>query len=306
MNHFIKLSDFTREELAKTLLLARKLKLERQNNMPHPLLAGKKLGMIFEKSSTRTRLSFEVGMYELGGTGIFLSHRDLQIGRGEPIADTARVMSRYLDAVMIRANSHQTILDFAEHGSIPVINGLCDLYHPCQIMADLMTIEEYFPRFDGVKKVCYIGDGNNVANSLIVGCVKMGLPITIVCPKGYEPNADIAQWAATNGDYTCTNDVFAGAAGAQVVYTDVWTSMGQEEESARRLADFAGFQVNADVMAKAHKKAIVLHCLPAHREEEITTEVFEKHAKPIFDQAENRLHAQKAVLVMLLAEDKLN
>jgi len=305
MKHLLTLRDLAPAEISRLLLIARKLKLERLNNIPHPLLAGKKLGMIFEKSSTRTRLSFECGMYELGGMAIFLSDRDLQIGRGEPICDTARVMSRYLDGVMMRVNKHQTVLDFATHGSIPVINGLCDTYHPCQILADLMTIEEYHGKLEGLS-VCYVGDGNNVANSLIIGALKMGMKMTVVCPDGYKPSDDIIAWANANGDFTCTSDPVVGVKNADVVYTDVWTSMGQEEESAKRLRDFAGFQVNAELMAHASKKAIVLHCLPAHRGEEISEETLEAHAKPIFDQAENRLHAQKAVLVTLLAPEKIN
>ncbi len=299
MEHLLKLSDWSAEEITQVLDLADKLKYERQNGIAHPHLKGKTLGMIFQKSSTRTRVSFEVGMYELGGNALFLSSRDLQIGRGEPVEDTARVLSRYLNGIMIRTFAQEEVEALAKYGSIPIINGLTDYAHPCQVLADLMTIREYKGVFKG-RKLCFVGDGNNMANSLIVGCIKMGMAVSIACPKGYEPDAEIMQWAAQNGDFTCTDDVLKAAENADVLYTDVWASMGQEQEKAIREKAFAGYQINDAVMAAAMPGAIVLHCLPAHREEEITAKVFEAHAEEIFNEAENRLHAQKAVLVKLL------
>ena len=235
-------------------------------------------------------------MYDLGGSALFLSSRDLQIGRGEPVEDTARVLSRYLDGIMIRTFAQKEVEDLAKYGSIPIINGLTDYCHPCQVLADLMTIREHRGAISG-NKLCYIGDGNNMTNSLIVGGIKMGMSVSVACPKGYEPDADIMKWAAENGDFVCTDDVLEAAKDADVLYTDVWASMGQEAEAEERKKIFKGYQINSDVMAVAKSDAMVLHCLPAHREEEITSEVFEAHANEIFDQAENRLHAQKAVLV---------
>lgn len=299
MKHLLKLGDLSREEILTILNLADQLKFERKNGIFNPYLKGKKLGMIFQKSSTRTRVSFEVGMYELGGYALFLSNRDLQIGRGEPVQDTARVLSRYLDGIMIRTFEQKEVEDLAEYGSIPIINGLTDYCHPCQVLADLMTIREYKGSFRGLK-MCFIGDGNNMANSLMVGAIKMGMSFSIACPKGYEPDAELIKWAQENGEFTMTDDVFEAAKDADVLYTDVWASMGQEEEKALREQAFAGFQINADVMSVAKKDAMVLHCLPAHRGEEITADVFEAHADEIFEEAENRLHAQKAVLCKLL------
>ena len=296
MKHLLKLGDLSAKEINQILNLADQLKYEKKNNIKHHLLKGKTLGLIFSKSSTRTRVSFEVGMYDLGGTALFLSSRDLQIGRGEPVEDTARVLSRYLDGIMIRTFAQQEVEDLAKYGSIPIINGLTDYCHPCQVLADLMTIREHRGAISG-NKLCYIGDGNNMTNSLIVGGIKMGMRVSVACPKGYEPDADIMKWAAENGDFECTDDVFAAARDADVLYTDVWASMGQEAEAEERKKIFKGYQINNDVMAVAKSDAMVLHCLPAHREEEITSEVFEAHANEIFDQAENRLHAQKAVLV---------
>lgn len=255
--------------------------------------------MIFQKSSTRTRVSFEVGMYELGGQALFLSDRDLQIGRGEPIEDTARVLSRYLDGVMIRTFAQKEVEDFAKYGSIPVINGLTDYCHPCQVLADLMTIRERKGSFKGMK-LCFIGDGNNMANSLMVGAIKTGMSFSIACPKGYEPDEEIVRWAKENGEAIITEDVKEAAQNADVLYTDVWASMGQEGEKEKREKAFRGFQINADVMRVAKKDAMVLHCLPAHRGEEITADVFEAHAEEIFDEAENRLHAQKAIMCKLM------
>ena len=238
-------------------------------------------------------------MYELGGNALFLSNRDLQIGRGEPVEDTARVLSRYLDAIMIRTFSQQEVEDLAKYGSIPIINGLTDYCHPCQVLADLMTIRERKGTFKGLK-MCFIGDGNNMANSLMVGAVKTGMSFAIACPEGYEPDEKLIAWAKENGSFTMTRDVKEAAADADVIYTDVWASMGQEEEKAKREKAFAGYQVNADVMAVAKPDAMVLHCLPAHRGEEITADVFEAHADEIFEEAENRLHAQKAVLCKVM------
>ena len=299
MKHLLKLADLDKGDILDILNLADQLKYENQHGIEHHHLKGKTLGMIFQKSSTRTRVSFETGMYQLGGQAQFLSNRDLQIGRGEPVQDTARVLSRYLDGIMIRTFAQKEVEDLAEYGSIPIINGLTDYCHPCQVLADLMTIREYKKSFDGLK-FCFIGDGNNMANSLIVGAISMGMECAIACPKDYQPNAQIMAWAKENGTFTCSEDILACAKDADVVYTDVWASMGQEEEKAEREKIFKNYQINDEVMAAAKPDAMVLHCLPAHREEEITAKVFEAHANEIFDEAENRLHAQKAVLVKLL------
>ena len=296
MKHLLKLMDWSTKEITEVLNLADQLKFEKKNGIEHHHLKGKTLGMIFSKSSTRTRVSFEVGMYDLGGQALFLSSRDLQIGRGEPVEDTARVLSRYLDGIMIRTFEQKEVEDLATYGSIPIINGLTDYCHPCQVLADLMTIREHKGAIAG-NKLCYIGDGNNMTNSLIVGGIKMGMEVAVACPKGYEPDAELMAWAKENGKFTCTDNVLEAAAGADVLYTDVWASMGQEAEAEARKKVFKSYQINADVMKVASEKAMVLHCLPAHREEEITAEVFEAHANEIFDEAENRLHAQKAVLV---------
>ncbi len=299
MKHLLKLADLSREEILSVLNLADQLKYERKHGVFKDYLKGKKLGMIFQKASTRTRVSFEVGMYELGGNALFLSNRDLQIGRGEPVQDTARVLSRYLDAIMIRTFAQSEVEDLAKYGSIPVINGLTDYCHPCQVLADLMTIREKKGAFKGLK-MCFIGDGNNMANSLMVGAVKTGMSFAIACPEGYEPDAQLMAWAKENGSFTLTRSVEEAAANADVVYTDVWASMGQEEEKAKREKAFAGYQVNDAAMRAAKSDAMVLHCLPAHRGEEITAEVFEAHADEIFEEAENRLHAQKAVLCKVM------
>ncbi len=300
MKHLLKLSDLSREEILSILNLADQLKYEKKNGIDQTgYLKGKSLGMIFQKSSTRTRVSFEVGMYDLGGQPLFLSSRDLQIGRGEPVQDTARVLSRMLDGIMIRTFEQKEVEDLAKYGSIPVINGLTDYCHPCQVLADLMTIREYKGSFKGLK-LCFIGDGNNMANSLMVGAVRMGMKFAIACPKGYEPDAALTAWAREEGDFFMTEDPMQAAENADVVYTDVWASMGQEGEKSVREQAFGGFCVDATLMRAAKKDAMVLHCLPAHRGEEITEEVFEAHANEIFDEAENRLHAQKAVLVKLL------
>ena len=299
MKHLLKLGDLSTEEIFGILNLADQLKYERKNGIGHQYLKGKHLGMIFQKSSTRTRVSFEVGMDELGGKALFLSDRDLQIGRGEPIKDTVRVLSRYLDAIMIRTFAQQDVEDLAKYGSIPIINGLTDYCHPCQVLADLMTVREYKGSLKGLK-LCFIGDGNNMANSLIVGGIKVGMEVVIACPDGYRPDADICAWAQKTGKLTITSDVHEAAKNADVLYTDVWASMGQESEKKVREAAFAGYCIDESVMAAAKSDAMVLHCLPAHRGEEITDEVFEAHAQEIFDEAENRLHAQKAVLCKLL------
>lgn len=299
MKHLLKLADLDKGDILDILNLADQLKYENQHGIEHHHLKGKTLGMIFQKSSTRTRVSFETGMYQLGGQALFLSNRDLQIGRGEPVQDTARVLSRYLDGIMIRTFEQKEVENLAEYGSIPIINGLTDYCHPCQVLADLMTIREYKKSFDGLK-FCFIGDGNNMANSLIVGTISMGMECAIACPKDYQPDAQIMAWAKENGTFTCSEDILACAKDADVVYTDVWASMGQEEEKAEREKIFKNYQINDEVMAAAKPDAMVLHCLPAHREEEITAKVFEAHANEIFDEAENRLHAQKAVLVKLL------
>ena len=300
MKHLLKLMDLSKEEICSIQNTADQLKYEKKHGIEHRRLKGKTLGMIFQKSSTRTRVSFEVGMYDLGGSALFLSSHDLQIGRGEPVEDTARVLSRYLDGIMIRTFQQEEVEKLAEYGSIPIINGLTDYCHPCQVLADLMTIREYKGSIPG-NRLTYIGDGNNMANSLIVGGIKLGMAVRIACPKQYQPDAALMQWAAENGDFVCTENVLEAAEGADVLYTDVWASMGQEEEAAQRRKAFAGYQINDRVMAVAKKDAIVQHCLPAHREEEITAKVFEAHAGEIFDEAENRLHVQKAVLVKCMA-----
>lgn len=296
MKHLLKLLDWSPAEIADVLNLADQLKYEKKNGIQHHILKGKTLGMIFQKSSTRTRVSFEVGMSDLGGHALFLSSRDLQIGRGEPVQDTARVLSRYLDGIMIRTFEQKEVEMLAEYGSIPIINGLTDFAHPCQVLADLMTIREHKGMIKG-KKLCYIGDGNNMANSLIVGGIKMGMSVAIGCPENYKPDSEIMKWAAENGEFVCTPDIFEAARDADVIYTDVWASMGQEGEAQERQKVFKGYQVNSELMKVAKSDAMVLHCLPAHRGEEITEEVLEAHANEIFDEAENRLHAQKAVLV---------
>ncbi len=299
MKHLLKLIDLSTEEITEILNLSDQLKYELKNNIPHPRLAGKTLGMIFQKSSTRTRVSFEVGMYQLGGHPLFLSANDLQIGRGEPTADTARVMSRYCDGIMIRTFEQAEVQEFAKYSTIPVINALTDFAHPCQIFADLLTIREYKGSFEGLK-VCFIGDTNNMANSFIVGALKVGMKFTLASPAGYELHPEIAAFVKDNPNFEQTTDVLAAAKEADAVVTDVWASMGDEAEAQKRQQDFVGYQINNEVMANAKSDAIVLHCLPAHREEEITTEVFEKYANVIFDEAENRLHVQKAILVKLM------
>ena len=303
MKHLLKLLDLSIEEIIDILNLADQLKYEQKHGIPHPLLKGQTLGMIFQKSSTRTRVSFETGMYQLGGQALFLSSRDLQIGRGEPVQDTARVLSRYLSGIMIRTFEQKEVEDLAEYGSIPIINGLTDYCHPCQVLADLQTVREYKNKLDGLR-FCYIGDGNNMANSLTVGALKVGMSVSLGCPEGYYPDQTIIDFAKQYpGKFQIVNDPVQAAADADVLYTDVWASMGQESEAEKRKQIFKGYQINDAVMASAKSDAMVLHCLPAHREEEITAKVFEQHANEIFDEAENRLHAQKAVMVRLMAPD---
>ena len=301
MKHLLKMLDLSTDEIIDILNLADQLKYERKHGIPHPRLKGKSLGMIFQKASTRTRVSFETGMYQLGGNPLFLSSNDLQIGRGEPVQDTARVLSRYLDGIMIRTFEQKEVEDLAKYGSIPIINGLTDFCHPCQILADLMTIREFKGSFDGLK-MCFIGDGNNMANSLIVGCLKVGMAVSIACPDDYQPPREILDFAAGYYCFEMTNVPLDAAKNADVVITDVWASMGQEGEAEKRRKAFAGYQINDEIMAAAKPDAMVLHCLPAHRGEEITEEVFEAHANEIFEEAENRLHAQKAVMVRLMED----
>ena len=301
MKHLLKMLDMSREEIIDILNLADQLKYELKHGIPHPLLKGKSLGMIFQKASTRTRVSFETGMYQLGGHALFLSADDLQIGRGEPVEDTARVLSRYIDGIMIRTFAQKEVEDLAEYGSIPIINGLTDLSHPCQVLADLMTIREFKGSFDGLK-MCYIGDGNNMANSLIVGGLKVGMQVSVACPEGYRPDPMVMEFAQQNPGFSITDVPAEAAKDADILLTDVWASMGQEGEIAKRRIAFAGYQINDTIMEAAKPDAMVMHCLPAHREEEITAKVFEAHAKEIFEEAENRLHAQKAVMVRLMAD----
>lgn len=303
---FLSLHDFTTEEIYQILDLAAELKEKQKNGEEHHILKGKTLGMIFEKSSTRTRVSFEVGMYQLGGSALFLSNRDLQIGRGEPIRDTARVLSRYLDGIMIRTFEGSKVEELADFASIPVINALTDEEHPCQVLADLQTIREHKGELKGLKMV-YIGDGNNMVNSLMHGCAKVGMDISVATPAGYEPMESMVAEAmedakAFGSKVEITQDILAAAKDADVVYTDVWASMGQEGEAEKRQKAFKDYQVNAAVMAAAKPDAIVLHCLPAHRGEEITDEVIESKQSVIFDEAENRLHAQKAVMALVMAD----
>lgn len=303
MNHLLKLLDLRTEEITGILDLADQLKYERKHNIPHELLKGQTLGMIFQKSSTRTRVSFETGMYQLGGHALFLSSRDLQIGRGEPVQDTARVLSRYLDGIMIRTFEQKEVEDLAKFGSIPVINGLTDFCHPCQVLADLMTIREKFGSFSGLK-MCFIGDGNNMANSLIVGGLKVGMNVAVATPDGYKPDGAVLEFTKGYGDkFALETDPFMAASGADILITDTWTSMGEEAEKEERKKIFKDYQINRQLLAAANAGAMVQHCLPAYRGQEITEEVFEEHADEIFNEAENRLHVQKAVMVKLMKKD---
>ncbi|MFR2887120.1 ornithine carbamoyltransferase [Clostridium butyricum] len=300
----LKMDDLSKEEILDILNLADQLKYEQKHGIEHPLLKGKSLGMIFEKASTRTRVSFEVGMYQLGGNALFLSDKELQIGRGEPIEDTARVLSRFIQGIMIRTFSQKEAETLAKYSSIPIINGLTDDEHPCQVLADLMTIRENKNILEGLK-VAFVGDGNNMANSLMIGCLKVGMNFSIASPKIYSASEKYLSRAkeiaeTENVEFTITTSPIEAVKGADVVITDVWTSMGHEEEAQERIKHFEGFQVNTELLKNANDDVLVLHCLPCHRDEEITSEVLEAHAEEIFDESENRLHAQKAVLVKLM------
>jgi len=299
MKHLTKLLDLSKDEILEILNLADKMKGELKSGKEHKVLAGKTLAMIFQKSSTRTRVSFETGMYQLGGHALFLSSDDLQIGRGEPVEDTARVLSRYVDGIMIRTYEQKEVEDLAKWGTIPVINGLTDFAHPCQVLADFMTIREYKGALEGVH-MAYIGDGNNMCNSLIVGGLKCGLKVSVAVPKGYEPHEDVLAFAEDYQNFSICDNPKEAVGKADVLVTDTWISMGQEAEEIKREKAFAGYQINQELLDLADPKAIVLHCLPAYRGKEITAEALEAHAGPIFDEAENRLHAQKAVMALLM------
>ena len=297
---FTRVADWRREELLEVLDLADELKRLQQSREEHHLLPGRTLGMIFQKPSTRTRVSFEVGIYQLGGTALYLSAGDLQLGRGETIKDTARVLSRYLDAIMIRTFEQSDVEELSEHASIPVINGLTDSAHPCQALADVMTIRERFGRLEGLK-VVYLGDGNNVCASLMVACAKLGMDFVAATPADYRPEQEAVRIAReAGGSVELVGDPRAAVEGADVLYTDVWTSMGQEEERERRLRDFAGYGIDAELLARAGDNAIVLHCLPAHYGEEITEDVLYGTHSAVWDEAENRLHAQKALMALVI------
>lgn len=297
----LKLLDLTGEDILHILNTADRLKAEQKAGRAHSFPRGKTLAMIFAKNSTRTRVSFETGIFQLGGQGIFLSNADSQLGRGEPIEDTARVLSRYCDCIMIRTYDQEEVETLAKYASVPVINGLTDFAHPCQVLADLQTIRAHKGRLAGLK-ACYIGDGNNMANSIIVGCLKVGMDVSAACPQGYRPHAEVLDYAAgvEGARFHLTDSPAEAARGADVIFTDVWSSMGQEGEAEKRRAAFQGYQVSSEIMALANPGCMMQHCLPAHRGEEITAEVFEAHADEIFDEAENRLHAQKAVMYLLM------
>jgi len=305
LNDLLKLLDLTGEDIDHILNVADQMKYNQKHGIPHNCLQGKSLAMIFEKNSTRTRVSFETGMYQLGGHALFLSGKESQIGRGEPIEDTARVLSRYCDGIMIRTYAQDEVEELAKYADIPVINGLTDFAHPCQVLADLMTIREKMTRLEGLK-LAFVGDGNNMANSLIVGGLKCGMTVSVACPAGYEPDAKVLKFAKSYGEkFSLVCDPKQAVVDADAVFTDVWASMGQEEEAAKRRTAFAGiYHVNENLMKLAHAECMVQHCLPAHRGEEISAETFEKHAGEIFEEAENRLHAQKAVMALLMGEDE--
>ncbi|MBE7048942.1 MAG: ornithine carbamoyltransferase [Ruminococcaceae bacterium] len=306
MKHLLSLHDWTQEDIQEALTLAAKLKQEQKAGIPHPLLQGKTLGMIFSKSSTRTRVSFEVGMYQLGGHALFLSSNDIQLGRGETIHDTAKVLSRYLDGIMIRTFRQEDVEELAAQGTIPVINGLTDLLHPCQVLADLLTLQEHLGTLAG-KKLAYVGDGNNMAHSLLFGCVKCGMDIAVATPAAYACDADIVKKAMedaqkTGATITITEDPVEAVQGAHAVYTDTWVSMGQEAEKEEKIKVFSPYQVNEELFSMAKPEAVFLHCLPAYRGLEVTEAVIDGPRSVIFDEAENRLHAQKAVMVMTMGE----
>lgn len=303
MKHLLTMQDLNKEEILQILDLADQLKYERKHQIPHRHLEGKSVGLIFQKSSTRTRVSFQTGIYQLGGQPLFLSSRDLQIGRGEPVQDTARVLSRYLDMIMIRTFDQKEVEDLAKYGSIPVINGLTDYSHPCQVLADLMTIRERYGILEGLK-MCYIGDGDNMANSLIVGGLLVGMQVSVATPVDYKPDAKVMDFAKDYATFSWTSEPKEAIKDADVVITDTWASMGMEEEKEIRQKAFQGYTVDDDLMALAKPQAMVQHCLPAYRGQEITEKVFEDHADEIFEEAENRLHAQKAVMVLLMKGEK--
>jgi ornithine carbamoyltransferase len=296
---FLAITDFSESELKTLLVLAARLKAGVEGGRP---LAGKTLAMIFEKSSTRTRVSFEVGTHQLGGHALFLSSRDIQIGRGEPIRDTARVLSRYVNGILIRTFGHDVIEELARFATVPVINGLTDLLHPCQVLADLLTVQEVFGDDLRGRRIAWVGDGNNMANSWLNAAFRFGFELRLACPEGYRPDATILDRASAATKILLTDDPAEAVENAEVVNTDVWTSMGQEEETAARARAFAGYHVDDALMARAHADAIFLHCLPAHRGEEVSEAVLEGPQSRVFDQAENRLHVQKAILVTLMGE----
>jgi ornithine carbamoyltransferase len=299
---FLSITDLSAEEYEDILTLAARLKRQRYAGVPHPLLAGKTLAMIFEKASTRTRMSFDVGMYDLGGYALYLNAKDTQLGRGETVADTARVMSRYVHGAIMRTYKHETITEFAKYASIPVINALSDKEHPCQIMADSLTLKEKFGDLNGLK-IAWIGDGNNVCNSLIMSSVQTGMEIAVGTPKGYEPDPAAVKFAKENGGkVTVYDDPIRAVTDAHAIYTDTWISMGEEDIKETKLKDFVGYQLDTALLNKAATDALVLHCLPAHRGEEITDEVIDSMQSGVWDQAENRLHAQKAILVRLMTQ----
>lgn len=304
MEHLISIHDLSLSEINKIFELSSKLKLEKKQGIPHPILKGKTLGMIFTKSSTRTRVSFETGMYQLGGNAIFLSSEDIQIGRGESIYDTAKVLSRYIDGIMIRTFAHIDVENLAKYGSIPIINGLTDLLHPCQILADLFTVLEHKGTLKGLK-LAYVGDGNNIANSLLYGCAKVGMDISVATPKGYGCDAQVIKEALDDSKESgcrinLTQDPWEAMENADVVYTDTWISMGQESEKETKVKLFQDYQVNSKLFSAAKKNAIFLHCLPAYRGFEVTSEVIDGPNSVIFDEAENRLHVQKAIMALLM------
>ena len=305
---FLNISDFSKAEILETIELGEKLKYETKNGIAHEHLKGKTLGMLFRKASTRTRVSFEVGMYQLGGMALFLDTNDTQMRNGEVIHDTARVLSRYVDGIMMRTYSHKELEVLAKYSSVPIINGLTDEQHPCQVLADLMTIKEYKKKFEGLK-AAFIGDGHNMANTTIEGCLMVGMDIALATPKGFEPKNHILERVreieeTSSGNLYLSNDPKEAAEGADVVITDVWESRGLEEDRNLRRELFKEFQVNSELMKITQTDAMVLHCLPARRGEEITTEILEKHQTEIFEEAENRLHVQKAVMVKLMSEYK--
>jgi len=300
--HFLAIPDFTRAELDQLFELAESMRTGAYTKKP---LAGKSLAMIFLKSSTRTRVSFEAGTFQLGGHALFLSSRDVQIGRGEPVPDTARVLSRYVDGIMIRTFAHSDVEQLAQYSRVPVINGLTDLLHPCQVLADVLTIRQRLGSYEG-KKVAWIGDGNNMANSWINAAYRLGFELSLACPEGYDPNPEILERGRREGNVTLVRDPNEAAAGAHVVNTDVWASMGQEEEQNEREKAFAGYTVDARLMKRAANDAIFLHCLPAHRGEEVTADVIDGPQSYVWDEAENRLHIQKAIMAALIGGEALS